>query len=72
MGNKGLYTAIAVVVIIVLAVVAYEKGWFNGILPSKWQKSTFVGAFGRTPEMQGCFVSDSGQKWPVFNRCTWA
>jgi hypothetical protein len=78
MGNSGIYIAIVIVVIIALAIFAYEKGWLNSILPAKWQKQTatqkagFVGAYGRTPEMQNCLAFPGPlQRWTNFNRCIW-
>jgi hypothetical protein len=63
-----------IIVIIILLIIVYEKGWFNSILPSNMKKkSNFVGVYGRSANMQGCFTcSDPECKWPLFNRCTWA
>lgn len=54
-------------------------GWHLGgakipsALPAPPKKSGFVGAFGRTPEMQHCLNYDSpADKTYDFNRCTWA
>jgi hypothetical protein len=63
--------AIVIVLLLVLAAFAYEKGWLNGVLPTRWQKrkAHFVGAYGRTPGMQGCLALDPTGRWPYFNRC---
>ncbi|MFA6165778.1 MAG: hypothetical protein WC700_04120 [Gemmatimonadaceae bacterium] len=73
MGNQTLYLAIAILAVIVLAAVAYYRGWLNKILPKSMEKKdNFVGAFGRTPEMQHCLAfSGPGKRWSYFNRCTW-
>jgi hypothetical protein len=62
----------ALALLAILLIVAYEKKWLNKFLPTNWRKQGFVGAYGRTPEMQNClaFSKDDG-KWPYFNRCTW-
>lgn len=62
----------AIVVLVVILIVVYEKKGLNKVLPTKWQKAGFVGAMAREPEMQHClaFSSDAGH-WPYFNRCTW-
>jgi hypothetical protein len=66
-----LLLAIIVVLIIVLAV-AYQKKWLNKYLPATMQKQGFVGAYGRTPEMQHCLAySGDATRAPYFNRCTW-
>jgi hypothetical protein len=75
MAPKNWYIILAVVVVLlIIAVAAYEKGWLNDILPASWKKhkSTFVGAYGRTPGMQNCLAfSDPSQRQTYFNRCTW-
>jgi hypothetical protein len=71
--KKTTLALVIILAIIVIAVVAYQKGWLNRFLPSKWgHKSGFVGAYGRTPEMQGCLAFPGALKrWSNFNRCTW-
>jgi hypothetical protein len=73
MGNKGVLTAVVIVLVIVLIAVAYRRGWLNRFLPASWrEKAHFVGAYGRTPEMQGCLAfPDPSKRWTNFNRCTW-
>ncbi len=73
MSSKNLYITIAVIVVLLLILIfAYEKGWLNKFLPTSWQKSGFVGAYGRTPGMQNCLAYPGpNQRWSNFNRCTW-
>jgi hypothetical protein len=64
----------ALVVLLVVLIVAYEKGWLNHILPAPWRKTqmNFVGSYGRTPAMQNCLAfSDPSQRWTYFNRCNY-
>ena len=73
---EKLYVILAVVVVLVILLIfAYEKGWLNKILPQKWQKhkTGFVGAFGRTPGMQNCLAYAGPHRHATtFNRCTHA
>ena len=73
MESKNIYISIAVIVVLILVLIfAYEKKWLNKILPSKWDKQGFVGAFGRTPGMQHCLAfGGQDKRGPYFNRCTW-
>lgn len=68
-----LTTAILVVLAIGLAW-AYNLGWLNGVLPTSWQKSSFVGSMGRYPGMQFClaFTDNHGKRQSHFNRCNYA
>lgn len=60
------------VLLAIVLIVLYEKKMLNTILPADLRKQGFVGAFGRTPEMQNCLAfSKADGKWPYFNRCTW-
>ncbi len=71
MEHEYYYIVGAVVVLIIALAYAYEKQWLNDYLPATWAKAddpaktTFVGAYGHSPGMQGC-VSNG------FNRCTYA
>ena len=72
MGTKHLYVFGAVVVLVIVLIVAYEKKGLNKVLPAKWQKQSFVGSMARTPEMQNCLAfSGDGDRSAYFNRCTW-
>lgn len=72
MHNQKIYIALIVVAIIALAGYAYYRGWLNKVLPKSLKRDHFVGAFGRTPEMQHCLAfSGPGKRWSYFNRCTW-
>lgn len=61
--------AVIVVLVLVIAIFAYEKGYLNKVLPEKWQKppkvakASFVGAYSRYPAMQQCLMGNH-------NRCT--
>ncbi len=74
MQKRVAYLIATLVVLTIVIIVAYKRGWLNRILPTAWQeKSNFVGAYGRTPEMQGCLAFDTdGEYMFHFNRCTWA
>jgi hypothetical protein len=82
MPKTSLVVAMVVVLIIGLAVlIAYKNcklGFINKHLPAKLRKTCpnaggFVGAFGRSPEMENCHAwNDSRGRWSNFNRCTWA
>ena len=67
-------TVIAVLIVLAIVLVfTYQYEWLNKFLPASWQKQTFVGAYGRTPGMQNCLAfGNDGQRWPFFNRCTYA
>lgn len=79
---KSTYVIAAVVIVLLIVIAyAYEKCKFglNKHLPTKWQKTCpppangFVGAFGRSPGMEGCHAwDDANKRWSSFNRCTWA
>jgi hypothetical protein len=74
--DSALRVAVVIAVIVALAAVAYEKGWLDRVLPLRWQKisaskSTYVGAYGRTPAMQQCYAFADGQGMPFFNRCSY-
>lgn len=72
MGTKHLYVLGAIVVLVIVLIVAYEKKKLNKVLPTKWQKQSFVGSMARTPGMQNCLAfSDDGDRSTYFNRCTW-
>jgi len=74
MKSKSIYSTIAVIVVLIIVIaLSYERKWLNRILPPKWQKQGFVGAFGRTPGMQNCLAfSGDAKRWSHFNRCTYA
>ena len=66
------------VVVLVITIALYETCKLNAHLPASIAKkncpssSGFVGALGRTPEMQHCIAySGPFRRAPYFNRCTW-
>jgi hypothetical protein len=68
---------LTIAILVVLAVVlawAYNGGKLNSILPTSWQKSSFVGSMGRYPGMQFCLAYDTnhGHRQSHFNRCNYA
>lgn len=71
--------ALLVVIVIVLIGAAYWTCHLDKWLPVGMQKCAggkagFVGAYGRTPEMQNClaYAGPGGKKhWSYFNRCMW-
>jgi len=69
--HKGALALGALVALSVALIVAYEKKYLNKWLPAKWQKEGFVGAFGRTPEMEGCLHMDASGRFSGLNRCTY-
>jgi len=72
MGSHTYAILAAVTVLILILIFANEKKWLNPYLPSKWDKQGFVGAYGRTPGMQGCIAyGGPGGRYPFFNRCTY-
>lgn len=62
---------IALVLVLIGAYAMYQKKWLNKVLPQSMQKQGFVGAYGRTPAMQGCLAYAPGASWPHFNRCAY-
>ncbi len=75
---------LAIVIVLIILIVLYfswDKGYLDPVLPAAWDKypkgsttkSGFRGAFGRTPEMQHCFITDRRNpdcRVP-FNACMW-
>ncbi len=80
MQRQHIAIATAVALIIVL-VAAHRRGLLDAHLPAgmrraaiaaRLRRSHFVGAYGRTPEMQGCLQATGPGLKATFNRCTYA
>lgn len=63
----------ALVVLAFLVAAAYNYGYLNSLLPTSWQKQTFIGSMGRYAPMQFCQAWDAGhgKRQSHFNRCNY-
>jgi hypothetical protein len=69
MGEHTHCIGAVVAVLIAFLYLARREGWLE---PWRARAATFVGAFARTPGMEGCMAfNDSDEKSMRFNRCTY-
>lgn len=72
MGTTAVFALAALVVIVLLTAYLYWKGHLNKYLPASWQKSTFVGAYGRTAALERTLVTDCSGRKVLFNAGNYA